>query len=516
MNAINDSLNRKILPRWRAFNTAVKEGELSPKSEKENSNSEKFVKDRNELAIAKEEWAINKSFSYAASLVTTAFLNDDYLSAQDAAEYVIKNSLGKFPLLNEVAERMLQQIRSNGAIKQATTKQCQTVLNFSRENWMKSVAHLKKSVRIYPYDAISWAELSFYYGALGQTSYAKRSMDAAMSLSPTNRYVLRSASRLLMHRDDYEKAFSLLSKSSILRSDPWILAAYISVGDVLDKSLNVGRIARGMLANTNFHPLQLSELAGAYGTREFFAGAIKEGRKYLRQSIDTPTENCIAQLYWMISKDFVKIDDYNFERGIYQSYEATTYYKSQSELWDEALRGAECWLGYQPVSKQPALYASYIAGTFLDDYEKCVEYAKFGLQANSNDRTLLNNLIFALLSQDKISEADKYVKLLDTDDAKDEGKISLCATMGLYNYRTGNSVDGKQKYIDAIEMATMKKNWKSRALAAIYLFREEARIKSVEAALWAETAEKYINEANANELRSILKRFVKKYHDEQN
>ena len=53
----------------------------------------------------------------------------------------------------------------------------------------------------------------------------------ALQLAPTNRHVLRSASRLFLHLDDSERAYDIIAQSDATVDDPWLIAAELSFAD---------------------------------------------------------------------------------------------------------------------------------------------------------------------------------------------------------------------------------------------------------------------------------------------
>ena len=59
-------------------------------------------------------------------------------------------------------------------------------------------------------DAVEWMDLARSFTTLGELTKASRSVGAAVKLAPTNRFIVRAASRFYVHSNEPERALSLL------------------------------------------------------------------------------------------------------------------------------------------------------------------------------------------------------------------------------------------------------------------------------------------------------------------
>jgi tetratricopeptide (TPR) repeat protein len=142
------------------------------------------------------------------------------------------------------------------------------------------------------------------------------------------------------------------------------------------------------------------------------------------------------------------------------------------------------WLRDQPFSKRPAVFTSYVA-SLIEDYEKSISILKKSLNANPDDPTLINNLAFALGSANRLDEAENALRQIDIAEMKGLPAITLAATAGLLLFRSGSPDRGRDLYNLAISRASEQGIAKYRAMASLYLAREEliASTPSAEAAV---------------------------------
>ncbi len=90
-------------------------------------------------------------------------------------------------------------------------------------------------IRANIYDALAWLDLAFYQTMENHVDKAKRSMLVAMQLAPENRFVLRCASRFFLHLNDPDHARDILIRSEGIKTDPWLMAAEISMSAIAGK-----------------------------------------------------------------------------------------------------------------------------------------------------------------------------------------------------------------------------------------------------------------------------------------
>src|SRR5262249_6318180 len=91
------------------------------------------------------------------------------------------------------------------------------------------LAQRKRLIRLNPRDSLLLTETALIYTGIGELEAAARLIRTATALSPSNRYVLRSAARFWMHARDPGQALHLLNRTPALRYDPWLLSAKVAI-----------------------------------------------------------------------------------------------------------------------------------------------------------------------------------------------------------------------------------------------------------------------------------------------
>ena len=320
---------------------------------------------------------------------------------------------------------------------------------------------------------------------------------AAVQLAPDNRFVLRSAGRLWVHLGDPEKAHEIVARSRRTLHDPWLLAAEIALGSIVNRGRRNVKAARRLLGGGRFGPVHTSELASALATLELHAGSIKKAKTLFGRSLQEPTENSIAQAVWAgrQSKRIHVKGSFDEHANAFEAESWSCYMAGQ---WEEATVNALRWFGDQPFSRRPPGHGSFVTAVALQDYTKSRWFAEIGLRANPDDFTLLNNLAFACLNLGQVSEAKQALdRIARRVDMSARQSIVLTATRGLYAFRTGQLEQGRLLYRSARDEAKRLNGQIGRqigAFASMFYALEEIAVGGPQA------------EAASREARSAAKR----------
>jgi len=332
-----------------------------------------------------------------------------------------------------------------------------------------------KRRRLYdePRNSLLWTDLARLYTSLGQHDKAEHAIEMSCYLAPENRFVIRSAARFLVHIGDYQKALSLLHATALNQSDPWVVAAEIGVSSFSDRDPRFLKRGRRMVDSQDFSEFAKSELASAIATIELNEGNRKAAKKLFKLSLAIPTENSVAQAEWA-SPQVGELNLPSDVKDVPRNYEAKSLHGYRLGDWQTALLNADKWLSDQPFSSRPAGVVSYLC-TILERYEDALNVLEFSLVSNPGDRVLTNNKAFALINLGRLTEADSVLYGIDPGAIDDSSAITLIATQGLLLFRKGFTQEGRNLYLDAINLAKQKSNHHYAAMAALYLAREEIR-----------------------------------------
>ncbi len=458
--------DRNIAPNWRPFDDTVKNGELD--SVTVDSGKKLFVPS---FGIFEDNWKRNHTLQTAVELLQNYYCNNyagDTDSLINASDYILgrKRYLEDSPILE-----MASSIRARLGIDDENSQTIKTISPFTiedvKESKKRKIARLRASVKNAPYSAIRHMELARAFLEAGLWEKAQREAFWAQRLAPDNRYITRSATKCFLHVGEPDKARYVLSKNAARDIDPWLISTAIAIEmQRSNPSLKwTSRKINGILYSDKYSPRSLSELAISFATLESRSGAKnKVLRRLISKALEDPFDNSAAQARWLCSKRNICELPFESLLEIAYNYEVETYHLEFEGKYQEAYDRSILWLADKPFSRRAAIEASNIASIHLSDIEGGITILKAGLIANPNGSAdLRNNLVYLYLMKDNLEEAEKHLKLAESDYAEDpvnkkSHAICLSATRGLLYYRQGQYQEGEAKYNEAIEMARKAKN----------------------------------------------------------
>lgn len=345
-----------------------------------------------------------------------------------------------------------------------------------RDAVREKVREARQSLRVYPRNSLQWVDLALQLETLGSRPNAVNAMKVALAMSPDNRHVLRSAVRLYVHQHEFEAAHELLSRRTITKNDPWLLAAELAAARVTGNvSRNVKHALR-MIEHERFAPFHLSEAAAAVGTLELESGQFKRGIKLIRASLESPTENAVAQASWAATKFKFDLPTSDPEQLTVTSPEANASSAFNQEDFDTSIREGMKWLRDESFSKRPAVFVSHVLALAKDDYVGAANLLQFSIQANQDDFVLRNNLAFCLAKADRVDEASQVGNSLHALATHPKDRAVAAATLGLVDFRNNLPERGREGYRLAIEQFRKLGDSRSMLTATFYWMLEEIRI----------------------------------------
>jgi hypothetical protein len=349
---------RQVVPRWRPFEQTLARGELLPTSP---LVAPRFTEESVESQLY--DWKDHKSLSIAADLVSAAFTLGLTSVALDAAEFLRRHPKAP-PTARSLAAAYLRTAGADlpGDPDFGSPDEIVGVpdpLTSADRVHIVAIHRLRARLAVYARNAVDWITLALHYTSLGSISKARRAVGVALGLAPQNRFILRAASRFFLHIGEHDRAHRLLSRSGIVRTDPWILAAEIATADAIRKSSSFAKLGKKFLDAGRFNDQHLSELASAVGTLEFKSGNDKRARKMIDVSLREPSENAIAQAVWISRTISSRVEVP--QSG--SSAEATAWTAYGDGHWERALEESDKWQEDQPFSSRPAAHGSFIAAT---------------------------------------------------------------------------------------------------------------------------------------------------------
>jgi tetratricopeptide (TPR) repeat protein len=446
-----------MLPRWRQSRTTAFLGELATEVPPDRAppDLEEILRER------RGEWEEHRTQSHASDFISVAIAAHQATEADEAARFILDGT-ESHPLIHRLASVALGNDRTSNP----SPDDEESVVTSARTAIQDSRLRLRRDPRL----ATAWSDLARAQAILGNFDKAKAAMRIALILAPDSRLFLRGASRLFAESGQPDEAHAVLLRSPRSLVDPWVMAAEIAASDEAGHRSEAARKARRLLEDGALAPFHAAELAGALSGLEFQNGSARRGRQLLRQSLLDPTDNTVAQAQWMLEQlGELGID---VPLGMPFSFEARAHALADEGRWAEALHESHRWFHDEPFSSRPAVFASWVAETGLEDYPEAVRAARAGLHVHPGDFRLRNNLVFALASDNKLVEAVEEFQRTDITSLSREEKPFVLATGGLIAYRTGDLDLGRRSYESAASQATGPAASKIRALAALYSARE--------------------------------------------
>lgn len=469
MGLIMKTEKRRIIPQWRSTEIAATTGELSVYSQ--SLHRRNFTSDF--LMSQKQAFVNNRNLSYAGDLLSSAYvlgLEEEFI---DVAKFIIETDNDENSSLVSLSKKILKiEIQNNISADNVDNNIQEQIKLYG--NIRKYKHYLKNE----PKNPIAWIELGKLHTQFGNIVKAKQCVDAALFLDKNNRFIVRSASRFYHHyNSEDDVALNIIKKSDFLKTDPWLLSAEIAYSSILERRSTVVKDAVDFIKNKRKNNLEITELASALGTLEYFNGKMKDAKKYFNESLLNPNANSLAQISWMSNE----LQDFNFDISNYKlpyNFEAKALDEFEKKNYKVSFDNIQKWINYEPYSTRPIKLGSYILSIFLKDNERSIQLLKKGLAVNPNDIMVNNNLVYYLVRGNRLDEAIKIFKsklkkhLVGTDIVS---QLTLIATAGLLLYCEGNNEEGKKFYLKSIELAKKSKNEYLVALATVNYLKEEVK-----------------------------------------
>lgn len=497
---------RYVWPMWRTYEVTRALGELLPLGKGPKHNVRGFYECR------RSEWENNPTIGTAVDAIASALAESKSEDAKVIAKYIIDLSEKNKGLISDVNIWSAREILD---LNQDDTKK---YLNkaASRKDIFKEIADLKKYRIFDPRNSITLIELARCYANIGQNNKAAELIQQALILSPSNRYIIRSAARFFIHVGDKERAYWIMATASAQHNnslDPWIESLKAEIERMMGRRPKKFKRLSELAANENISPHHLAELRAAIASLHNEDNEDRKTRRMIRAAMQSANSNALAQAVSIYSDngwstDLIKIADIQTD----YSFEADAMLCRDAADWDKAKYFGSQWLEDQPMSSRSILFNSGLLGTYFEDYEESIKIEKRGLQSNPDDAIILNNLAYSQINLNKYSEAaitlNKAIRLVKAKDHIEgvdtvyAANICLMATSGLLAWRQGDVVLGKKLYLEAEKLAKMQNMENYASQATLFRLLEEVKPGS---ALSVDDA-KVLEAANSSE--SMISRIL--------
>jgi pentatricopeptide repeat protein len=465
--------DRHVIPNWRSFNNTVKLGELNGSKGIQLNSS--FKPDISNIL---EDWDENKNLGVAGDIIGIALLSNQEENSivREIAKFITDNKDQATPALINAA-----------ALVNKPSKEVELNLNFDVDtidtfnesyqlyNIHREIGLLRKKLIVNPNNPILWVEISRMYAILGQQKKAERSIRNAIYLAPENRFILRNSARFFTHLGDLEFAHDIIRRSELVKTDPWVMAAEISLATLRNRGSRFAKSGLQIIESNSFHPFNISELASSLATLELKNASVKKSRKLFDKSLINPNDNSLAQAEWAEQEENSLRSINPSEFKVINSFEALARDSAQHKKWNDAIDYSKSWFLDIPFSKAAVTFANEIAYNKLKDHKLAVEIAKAGLVSHPNDPQLINNIIYSLCLQNKLDEAEAFLQRIKKEDIEPNSvhQICLTASRGLFLFRKGFREAGRLLYFESMKLSKEINNLYLNSSAYVNYCREE-------------------------------------------
>jgi Tfp pilus assembly protein PilF len=460
LQSVDDA--REVVPRWRSFADAKTSVELAPLRRVQEKASEA------ELAPLRAQFESSRD----------RYVIADYLGALIAYQVdqkVIDPVAYALAAVSEEGSGLWAF--ATDAIKQGNQSSAQDVGELSSINRHArlQLRALRQVMKRSPRRATFRMDAALAHATLGNRESANREARIALELAPTNRFIVRSAARLLISQGDPDEAAWVLRGAGSHVNDPWVLAPLMSAMQLAGQKQTEFRAARELATVGHHSETDLAELWSEMATIELSAGRTKVARSLFKASLQDPNDNVVAQAEWASKAGGFSLPEHalDVERG----YEARSRAFAREARWEESVIEGRAWQRDEPFALEPALSTSYVAALVLEDYERALEVASAGLNFHPDDSMLRNNAAFAAAHLGKTPEAQEHLRRAGTSDGADE-RTTIIATRGLIAFREGDPAKGRELYSQAVSEFRRAGNADMSTLAASLWALEELRAHS--------------------------------------
>ena len=477
---------RRLIPRWHSSDQAIASGELRSPKPGTGYVRESLTVPRFDEALA--AWNSDRSIESASELVSAAIVLGRANEVSGAATMLADAGSDTSVTMREMAIRALDGTLSS------LSRTSEIGFQPNEIKIHTAIAAYKRRLRLYPTDSVAWVDLARLYTIIGQLKPARRAIEIAVAREPNNRFIVRSSARFFAHLnqpDDLDRGLNAVRRSRALRTDPWLMAAEISLSMVARVTpISIMR-ARQLSESDGIDPWDSSELNGALASFAIDHGGFGKPSKLFKKSLRSPTENTVAQAEWAANQHrAVQVPITLLERpGVFEAL--ALHYRGQRQ-WNLVVDACRKWSALEPTSSRPMAAGSFVALAALENGEMALEFVNRAALSKPNDFLVLNDRTVALAYLGRLAQAQTEFNRIKPHDLSEVNETAYLATGGLLKYRSGQRSEGFALYMQAMATKVSRERPDIRAIVAWHLLREEAHFGAPDAValadqLWNQT-----------------------------
>ncbi len=493
MTARGQTENRRLLPRWRPWQMALLLKELAPT--RPMRAPDRFAP---ALSASLAAWNRSPTPTRGAEVLAAALSHNDVdqeVVAQVAA--TIRDGYVTSPL-RTLAGRVLTD---QGPPNDSAEVDSPFSEYYDEDAAYRHISELRARTRRWPRNALTWMDLSRAYFAQGLDHQARRCIEVSLALDPNNRFLVRSASRYLVHEGDEDRARRVVENASGHGEDPWLMSVTVALaGSSRRQTLRHGQ---ALVEGGSIAPWHVGELSAALATRESANGASRMAKRLMNRALIDPTENVLAHAEW--AGHLIRDDVPRPQTLPLPPHEALARRHAKRLEWASAAHHAWQWHLDEPFSPLAAGTGSCYA-IYAHNFEQALRMTTAGLKASPADALLLNNRAFASACLWRLDDAASDLNQIDFKNANPNDAACAVATAGFVAFRAGDPETGRRMYERAVRYFTSRREADLAAMATINLASEETRVRSEASAQTLARAAELVRQSQSPEVAEAWKR----------
>jgi Flp pilus assembly protein TadD len=459
---VKDSLPvRRLIPRWRSISNTL---ELPEASFGRGRRSDELIFDAGRFQNAVTQWRRFKTTGHLGDVLGFSIAP----SFRDSLQVVAREAMANPQNVTEPQMAILRSFLEDAEVSEFVPAR-EDNDNVCNRAIQENVRLLRNLLLVSPANPLVLLDFAQLQLSVGKTRKAERVLLTALSLSPNNRVILRTLARFYVHTGRFDEAHRLISRHARTATDPWLMAAEISLAGPAESSSKFIALGRRFIVDKAAGIADLSELAGAIGGEELGSGNVKRARDLFRIALLAPNDNVVAQVitdHRSLSMDLSQPTQRNVVR---EASEARTLLAWNSLNTGAAETAALIWHEEEPFSSRPLQFLTtlYAIENRLDWTENL---SRRGLIANPSDPSLMANLGYALAGQGKLEEAEAIERKLASKGDSHFVAVAT-ATRGLIAMKRGLHDIADHNYNDAYEKFGKLKRPSAQVLCLAYYAR---------------------------------------------
>ena len=435
---------RRLIPRWRPTRRSLRRSEATSTNSTASVGPVRDSRDELDRSIA--TWRETGAPGVLGDVLSFAVDPELVKLVAEVGRDALRIGAATTPL----QLRLIRELGAADSTEQDVELPAPSVTGLEHP-FQEPISRLRALLRFAPDNPLALLDFAQLQAAVGKNEAAERALRTALSLAPSNRLVLRTTARFLVHANRADEAHQLLRRHQRTPTDPWLMASEVAIADAAGRPGDfLAKGKRLLLDKGAFNPEHVTELAGVVAMAELQSGNLKRAREAQRRALLAPNDNVVAQAVEFQPEFNVALDTPAVKLAMTTASEARLLQAWNGGDPDGVERHALGWHSEEPFSSRPVqlLTAMY---AYRSKFDQAIRWGKAGLVADPLDRGLLINLSFAYARGGELAHAEQAIRRLRHHHQRAAEPYAR-ATEGLVAYQRQQFEAGDALYNQAVAL----------------------------------------------------------------